>query len=370
MAERRLNVLALPRYGRTAPSSRYRILQFVPALAAQGIDIEVSPLLGDWYMAGLLAQRHPPLLPLVGAYLRRIRLLLRRRRPDLIWIEKELLPWLPWLFERALLGVRAPVLLDLDDSQFHRYDQSGSAVVRALLGDKIDRGMAAARIVTCGSPYIAERACRSGAARVVDLPTAIDLARYPPAPGAGDGAADGQARSKAFVIGWIGTPGNTHYLSAIEEPLRRLASEIPLRILVIGGRPGILSGLPVEYRAWSEAGEIVDLQGIDVGVMPLPDRPWERGKCGLKLLQYMASSKPTIASPVGVNTVLVESGVTGFLADGTEDWLSSLRRLYADPPLRRAMGAAGRRRIEQSYSLAVTAPRMAALMREAAGGRT
>ncbi len=100
--------------------------------------------------------------------------------------------------------------------------------------------------------------------------------------------------------------------------------------------------------------------------MPLPDLPWERGKCGLKLLQYMASWKPAIASPVGVNSTVIEQGVTGFLADDGEAWLAALRRLHADPALRQTMGAAGRRRVEQAYSLSVMAPRLAALMREAA----
>jgi glycosyltransferase involved in cell wall biosynthesis len=360
---RRLDVLALPRYSRAAPSSRYRMLQFLPALARQSIDVEVCPLLGDWYMAGLLANRHPPLAALAGAYWHRVRQLSGRRRPDLIWIERELLPWLPWPLERALLSASTPILLDLDDSQFHRYDHHRSRFVRGMLGDKIDRGMAAARIVTCGSPYIAARAARSGAGRIVDLPTAIDLDRYPaaPIPRGDDGT---------FVVGWIGTPGNTHYLSAVRESLRRLAAETPLRIVVIGGQTGFLDGLPVEYRAWTEDSEVEALQGIDVGIMPLPDLPWERGKCGLKLLQYMASWKPTVASPVGVNRVLVESGVTGFVADDADDWFEALRRLRSDAQLRRAMGVRGRDRVERSYSLAGTVPLLATLMREAAGDGT
>jgi len=122
-ARRRLDVLALPRYGRTAPSSRYRMLQFVPQLSELGIDVEISPLLDDWYMASLLAERRPSAGRMAAAYLHRIRLLLRRRRPDLLWVEKEALPWLPWRLEQAMLDTGVPVLLDLDDSQFHRYDQ-------------------------------------------------------------------------------------------------------------------------------------------------------------------------------------------------------------------------------------------------------
>jgi glycosyltransferase involved in cell wall biosynthesis len=361
LAERRLDVLAYPRYGRTAPSSRYRMLQFLPMLRDRGIEVEISPLLDDWYVAGLLTGSFPPPLRVAAAYLRRIWRQLTRRKPDLVWIEKELLPWLPWGLEKLLLG-GATVLLDLDDSQFHRYDLHDRALVRWLLGRKIDRGMAAAGTVTCGSPYIAEHATRAGARQVVSLPTAVDLARYPAVM-----PERSATKRNEFVVGWIGTPSNTRYLAALEAPLRRLAAEIELRVLVIGGRPGVLQGLPVEYRSWSEASEIADLQEIDVGIMPLPDEPWERGKCGLKLLQYMASWKPAVASPVGVNATIVEPGVTGFLARDEEEWLAALRRLQADPALRRSMGEAGRQRVEAQYSLAVLAPRLADIIRQAAG---
>jgi glycosyltransferase involved in cell wall biosynthesis len=334
------------------------MMQFVPLLREQGIDVEVSPLLDDWYMEHLLAERPAPSWRLVAAYLHRARQLRRTSRPDLIWIEKEALPWLPWPLEQALLGHDVPVLLDLDDSQFHRYDRNRSRLLRGLFGTKIDRGMAAAGLVTCGSPYIAARARQAGAPRVVDLPTAIDLARYPAQPARPDPASD------SFVLGWIGTPGNTAYLAALDEPLRRFAAETRLRILVIGGKPGILPGLPVEHRTWSEASEIAWLQEINAGIMPLPDRPWERGKCGLKLLQYMASWKPAIASPVGVNTILVKPGVTGFLADDAESWLAAFRQLRSDPALGRSMGIAGRQQVENDYALAPMAPRLAALMRE------
>lgn len=364
-AESRLHVLALPRYSEAAPSSRYRFGQFLPALARSGIDVEVEPLFGDWYMASLRRGERPPLSRLVGAYLGRIGGLLARRRPDLLWIEKELLPFLPWWLERALIGAAVPVLVDLDDCQFHRYDQHRWRWVRALLGDKIDRGMAAAGLVTAGSPYIAERAASAGAARIVTLPTAIDLTRYPAAP------VSTPSRRDDFVIGWIGTPGNTRYLLELEQPLQRFAVEAKFRLVVIGGWPGALAGrfegVAIEYRDWTETAEIAELQALDVGIMPLPDQPWERGKCGLKLLQYMASWKPAVASPVGVNTALVEHGKTGFLARSDDDWLVALRRLNTEPVLARAMGAVGRQRIESDYALDVIAPRLAQLMLDAAG---
>jgi len=352
-----LTVLALTRYGRLAASSRYRLLQFMPLLAEAEIEVTVRPLLGDWYVESLVEGRRPSRLRVAAAYASRISSLLRGTTPDLIWIERELLPWMPWTLERLLLGGRIPTILDLDDSVFHRYDRHDSILVRALFGKRIDRGMAAATVVTCGNPTIADRAQASGARRTVELPTVVDLARYPATPRE-------MPQDEPFTIGWIGSPQNSQYLEVLREPLSQLAQEGPIRILVVGGRPGVLAGLPVELRPWSEATEIADLGEMDVGIMPLPDRPFERGKCGLKILQYMAAWKPAIASPVGVNTRLIDHGARGFLADRPEEWLSALRRLRDETQLRRDMGRAGRMLVEQDYSIESVGPRLISLMKE------
>jgi len=352
-----IKVLALTRYGRLAASSRYRLLQFLPMLDQAGFEVTVKELLGDWYVRSLVDGRRPSGGRVVAAYLRRIITLLRAETPDLIWIERELLPWLPSTFERVLLAGETPTILDLDDSVFHRYDQHSSTLVRKFLGDRVDRAMAAATVVVSGNPTITARARASGAARVVELPTVIDCARYPMAP-------TKLSRGEPFTIGWMGSPQNSHYLEALRQPLSQLAAEGPVRILVIGGAPETLSGLPVEVRSWSETSEIEALCEMDAGVMPLPDRPFERGKCGLKLLQYMAAWKPAVASPVGVNAQLIDHGTRGFLADSPDEWLAALRRLRDDAALCQSMGLAGRMLIEQHYSVDSVGPQLVALMRE------
>jgi glycosyltransferase involved in cell wall biosynthesis len=123
-----------------------------------------------------------------------------------------------------------------------------------------------------------------------------------------------------------------------------------------------LAGLPVEHVAWSLETEAAKLARFDVGVMPLPDKPWERGQCGYKLIQYMGSSLAVVASPVGADREIVVPGETGFLAETDADWVSSLSRLYREPELRHRMGIAGRRRAEEHYSLEATAPKLIDLM--------
>ena len=148
----------------------------------------------------------------------------------------------------------------------------------------------------------------------------------------------------------------TAYLEQLRPALRELAAQISFRVILIGAAPGSLPGLPVEHVVWSPETEAAELARCDVGLMPLPDLPWERGKCGYKLIQYMASALPVVASPVGANREIVVPGETGFLAETDADWIASLSRLAQDPELRRRMGAAGRRRVTEHYSLEVAAP--------------
>jgi len=121
-------------------------------------------------------------------------------------------------------------------------------------------------------------------------------------------------------------------------------------------------GLPVEARSWSEASEVAEIQQFDIGIMPLPDEPFERGKCGYKLIQYMACGKPVVASPVGANTSIVRDGIEGFLASTDAEWMQLLGILCDDNALRQRMGAAGRVRVEAEYSLQVAAPHLERLL--------
>jgi glycosyltransferase involved in cell wall biosynthesis len=299
---------------------------------------------------------------IVLAYLRRLRALLGARRYDLVWLEKEALPYLPAFIETALLA-GVPYVVDYDDAWFHRYDASTSRLVRALLGRKIDAVMRHAAIVVAGNEYLAARARAAGARRIEIVPSAIDLARYRD-PGAAPAApADG----RAAVAGWIGIPLNAHYLTLIEPALRGVSSDITLH--VVGAPvPPELAGVPAESFAWTEGDEIARIEAFDVGIMPLADTPWERGKCAYKLLQVMAAGKPVIASPVGANRQVVHHGENGFLAASADEWAHALRTLARDPALRARMGGAARTSIARAYSVAAIGPRLAALLR-AAGRR-
>lgn len=367
---RPLRVVALARYGRRGASSRLRFYQYGPLLAAAGIRLEVLPLLSDTYLERRYAGRGRLGPALAGAARRLGALAGRARRADLLWIEQEVLPWVPAAWELACLPRGIPWVVDCDDAIFHRYDAHPHPLVRRLLGHKIDRLMARAALVTAGNAYLAARARRAGAPRVAVVPTVVDLARYPPPAGE-------QRRAGPAVIGWVGSPATEHYLLAIGDSLRRVCRRTGARLHLVGASPALAAAFPdvaVAVIPWREEDEVAQIGRFDVGIMPLADTPWERGKCGYKLIQYMACGLPVVASPVGVNPALV-GGDAGFLAAGAEEWERHLEALVADPELRRRMGAAGRARVEREYALSRQAPRLAALLRgcrqdaaDAAGG--
>jgi glycosyltransferase involved in cell wall biosynthesis len=237
----------------------------------------------------------------------------------------------------------------------HKYDSNRRSLVRGLLGRKLDVLLRSAAAVTAGNAYLADYARGHGARRVVHLPTVIDIDRYDDVPS----PASGEVR-----VGWIGTPSTVKYLVELLPVLAEVASTTPIRLVTIGA-PSIPvpDGLALEQIVWSEAGETQALAGLDIGIMPLPDEPFERGKCGYKLIQYMASGRPVIASAVGVNSEIVTPD-SGILAADAAEWKSALLRLCADRGLQRTMGRAGRLKVEKEYTLQVNAPRLIALMHE------
>lgn len=353
-----MRVLLLSRYGNLGASSRIRSYQYLPYLREQGIEVTLAPLLPDDYLRDLYAGKRPGIIFILAAYLRRIGALIQRKKFDLLWIEYELFPWLPGWFESMVLSNGTPYLADYDDAIFHRYDRHPNPLVRRVLGHKIDTVMRHASTVVAGNEYLRDRAIMAGARRVGMLPTSIDLARYPsPVP----------TRNEIFIIGWIGSPATTRYLHQVQGALAEVCAHNRARVVLVGASDPGWPDVPYAIHPWSEGTEVAEVSGFDVGIMPLEDSPWERGKCGYKLIQYMACGRPVVASPVGINTRIVEPGINGYLAETKHDWVRALTALLADADLRQKMGAAGRAKVERDYAVQVNALRLAAMLRTAAG---
>jgi glycosyltransferase involved in cell wall biosynthesis len=291
------------------------------------------------------------------AYMRRITYLLNRDHFDLLWIEKELFPWLPAFADNLFLRQGIPYVVDYDDAVFHRYDQHDKRLIRALLGKKIDAIMRRATTVVVGNEYLAERAEHAGTKSIECLPSVVDVNRYTMREKAGE----------QFRIGWIGSPVTAPYLGLIRDALIEVTKRNGARLVLVGaGDRDPLPGVAKDVLSWSEDSEVAHIQSFDVGIMPLPDGPFEQGKSGYKLIQYMACGLPVVASPVGVNKRIVEQNKTGFLASNNADWVQALTVLSKDAEMRGTFGKAGHKKVEEEYSLQVTAPRLLGILTGAA----
>ncbi len=205
-------------------------------------------------------------------------------------------------------------------------------------------------LVLCGNTELADRLPHG---RYELLPTPIDTEIFAPS----------RVDRDPDVLGWVGHSDNLGYLESLHEPLMELRRRHPrLRLIVVADRPPSLPGVDVEFRRWSLDSELSCFDGMGIGLMPLDDSPWARGKCAFKAIQYMALGIPTVASPVGMNAEVIRHGESGFLASGEREWVDQLDRLLSDPGLAGRVGAAGRRRVEERYSLTVVSRRLVEIL--------
>jgi glycosyltransferase involved in cell wall biosynthesis len=301
---------------------RYRVTAFRPALERAGHSLELCPHPRSWWS--------------------RLRPGRELRHADAVLVQRRLLPaWQLFLLRRAV-----PLLLfDLDDAVFLRDSYSAKGLHDSGRRRRFAAVCRAADAVIAGNDFLAcEAACWTRPERLHVIPTCVDPKRYPPAehPRAGAGVR----------LVWVGSSSTLQGLERVRPLLEELGKAVPgLGLKLICDRFLQLRHLPVLACPWSEEGEAAEIAAADVGISWVPDDLWSRGKCGLKVLQYMAAGLPVVANPVGVQAEMVRPGVTGFLAETRREWVEAVGRLAVDPELRRRLGQAGRRLVEQEYSV-------------------
>jgi glycosyltransferase involved in cell wall biosynthesis len=358
-----VRVLGLVPYPtRCAPGQRYRIEQWAPLLADQGVQLTFFPFLRPQAMQVLYRSGRTlvKIYETLAAYGRRVGTLQREcARFDAAFVYREAaLLGTAWL--ERIVARRMPLVFDFDDAIYLPTSAEANRPFGRLKSRTKTRDICRlARHVTVGNEELA-RFARRHAADVTVIPSTIDTDEYQLSP---------RAPNQKPIVGWTGSATTQPYLQALAPALRELRRRIDFELLVIGGDT-VVEGVPSTCRPWSADSEAADLRSIDVGVMPLVDDDWARGKCGMKALQYMGLGIPPVVSPVGVNATIVRDGENGFHARTDTEWVQRLELLLRDANLRARIGVAARRTVEERYAARVQAPRMAEVLRSvAAAGR-
>jgi glycosyltransferase involved in cell wall biosynthesis len=359
-----LKVLALAPYPEQAASTRFRIAQFIPLLRQHGIVCELKPFISNEQFARLYHKDRlgRNALGLVLAAAARTVELLSARQWDVVFIQREAaLVGPPW-FERMIANVfRKPIVLDLDDPLWIHYTSPvyGRLGSRLRCLNKTGELIRRAAHVVCGNDLIAAHVSRMGMPASV-LPTIVDTRKFAP-----------QASRQPVrppVIGWIGTHTTLPYLEAIMPALEKLAHQHAFKLKVIGGGRAVqVRGVDVDTSDWSLGREVEDFRSLDIGLYPLTDDEWSRGKSGFKAVQYLCCGVPFVASPVGVVKEIAEQSKAALLASSTDEWVAALDRLLTDQALRAEMRRAGREFALRRYRFEDQAARLSEILFAAAG---
>lgn len=348
-----MKVLAIvPSIYDTSPGQRYRIEQWEPILKKLGVEITYAPFETAQLRQVLYRSGH------AAAKIRAVIANMSRRRDDLAGLDEYDLVYVfreaallgpPW-FERRLARSGVPMIFDFDDAIFVAYRSPSNGYLSYLkFPQKTAEICRLSSHVMVGNQYLADYATKYNP-KVTIVPTTIDTEKYLPA--------DDRPDADVPTIGWSGSHSTAQHLDTIRDALVQLAKEERFKLRVIGAPDYKLEGVDLETIPWRSETEIEDLRSIDIGIMPLPDDQWSKGKCGLKALQYMALGIPTVCSPVGVNSTIIHDGVNGVIADTTPEWIGKLKTLLHSPELRRTLGSAGRETVVKDYSAGVHAPRV------------
>jgi glycosyltransferase involved in cell wall biosynthesis len=338
--------------GRTDPSARFRVRQHIEPLHRMGVDvIEYIPRVDKHAGIPSAVERILPVKTLPAAtaawdiakLAARVPGLVGSFSADLVWLNRELLPG-RFTLERLL---QRPYVLDVDDAVWRARPHGIATMTR--LGRN-------ASIVLAGNRYLANWfSTHTGNISIV--PTAIDTERFHP-------ASMPRATDARFTIGWTGTRGNFAYLYKLEEPLAAFLKQANAQLLIVAEEAPQFARIDprdVQFREWTPEIECAALREMDVGLMPLPDNEWTRGKCSFKMLQYMATALPVVVSPVGMNAELLGLAQIGFGANSDAEWLSALQAVRANPTLATNMGNEGRRLVVKTFSRDVVSGQLAAI---------
>lgn len=332
-----------------APSQRFRFELFLKFMEQNTVkwDFQSFVLAHEWKILYQKGQRTGKLKGLLLGYFRRLRMIASARSYDMVLIHREITPLGPPIFEWVLAKVlRKKIIYDFDDAIWMA-DQKESLMWKWLKWRSKVRSICKwSWKVSAGNEYLADYA-RKYCEQVEIIPTVVDTDVHTP-----DTPLDPPSRGVSGVcIGWTGSHSTLFYLDELVPTLQKLEKEFDFEFLVIANKNPHLPLNNFRFVPWNKNTEIADLNQIDIGIMPLQDNEWAKGKCGFKLIQYLALGIPAVASPVGVNAAIIQDGENGLLANTPEVWKAKLSQLIQDTDLRRKLGENGRKQIVKKYSV-------------------
>jgi glycosyltransferase involved in cell wall biosynthesis len=364
----RIRVLALSPIPEEGAGCRFRIAQFMPYLDAAGVEVTLSSLFTPEFFRLVYKPGHylRKAATFVALSLKRLDTLRGLSQFDVILLYREMFPIGPAVVERVIAARRRPpIIFDFDDAIFLPSVSDANRLIGALKRpQKVAAIIRSSDHVIAGNDYLAEYARRFNPA-VTMIPTSVDTDRFVPSARVASAGAASEP-----IVGWIGSPTTGGYIRSLARVLQRVRERHPFTLRVSGlGERLEIPGVRVDHETWALAREVELFNTCDIGVYPLADDEWSKGKCGFKAIQFMACGVPVVAAAVGVNREIIEDGRNGFLAIDEDDWVEKLGRLLQDPALRRRFAEAGRRTIEEKYSVQVNAPTLAATIRAVSAHR-
>jgi glycosyltransferase involved in cell wall biosynthesis len=333
-----------------SPSQRFRFEQYFALLIKRQYTYSVQSFLNstNWQVFYTSGNTMAKAKAIIIGCINRVIVVFKSPMYDFVFIHREATPIGPPLIEWVLAKLlRKKIIYDFDDAIWLTDRKKEPWLMRmGKWRSKVGSVCKWAYKVSCGNEYLCNYAAKFNKS-VIYNPTTIDTENLhsPERYGMRD-------RSDRIRLGWTGSHSTLKYLADIEAVLQKVLNEHPeVELLVIADRPPALNSIAVTFIPWNIETEIGDLLQFDIGIMPLPDDQWAKGKCGFKALQYMALQLPVVASPVGVNSQIIEDGISGFLCNSLEEWIAALGKLIRDSNLRKSMGANGRNRIRKHYSI-------------------
>jgi glycosyltransferase involved in cell wall biosynthesis len=313
-----MKILYFPKYNEIGPSSRYRVYQYLNAYEKAGIEVVVSPLFGFHFFSN---NKTTKICFTLYYYLRRVFKLLEVYKYDLIYIEYELFPYFPSIFEKLFRVLKIKYIVDYDDAIFHNYNKSSIFLIKLFLSNKIESVIKNATFVISGSPYLTNYISRFNT-NCIEIPTSVSKEKYVPKAK--------NINNSVFTIGWIGSSTTSVNLIKLVPAFEALRKKMNFQLNLIGFDKNLsskLANLNVNFINWDAETEIEEINKFDVGIMPLENTPFNQGKCGFKLVQYMACSLPTISSPLEAN-IKINRNKKNLHAVSTEDWISAFEKVH------------------------------------------